>query len=95
MDNVVIEEKRNKLNLEIRKILAIIDMIDGNKKEYEDYETNSLNEIGFLDQQLKLVKEDVVKNEIVIRPTKLEGIEIKDYIKDKPVDLNSFNYTNV
>ena len=57
MDNVVIEEKRNELNLEIRKILAIIDMIDGNKKEYEDYETNSLNEIGFLDQQLKLVKE--------------------------------------
>ena len=32
-------------------------MIDGNNKEYEDYETNSLNEIGFLDQQLKLVKE--------------------------------------
>ena len=57
MDNIVIEEKRNELNLEIRKILAIIDMIDGNKKEYEDYEINSLNEIGFLDQQLKLVKE--------------------------------------
>lgn len=57
MNNVVIEEKRNELNLEIRKILAIIDMIDGNKKEYEDYEINSLNEIGFLDQQLKLVKE--------------------------------------
>ncbi len=57
MDNVVIEEKRNKLNLEIRKVLTIIDMIDGNKKEYEDYKTNSLNEIGFLDQQLKLVKE--------------------------------------
>ena len=32
MDNVVIEEKRNELNLEIRKILAIIDMIDGNKR---------------------------------------------------------------
>lgn len=57
MNNIVIEEKRNELNLEIRKILAIIDMIDGNKKEYEDYEINSLNEIGFLDQQLKLVKE--------------------------------------
>ena len=57
MDNVVIEEKRNKLNLEIRKVLTIIYMIDGNKKEYEDYKTNSLNEIGFLDQQLKLVKE--------------------------------------
>lgn len=57
MDNVVIEEKRNKLNLEIRKVLTIIDMIDGKKKQYEDYKTNSLNEIGFLDQQLKLVKE--------------------------------------
>lgn len=57
MDNVIIEEKRNKLNLEIRKVLAIIDMIDGKKKQYEDYKTNSLNEIGFLDQQSKLVKE--------------------------------------
>lgn len=57
MDKTLIEEKRNELNLEIRKVLAIIDMIDGNKKEYEDYETNSLDEIGFLDQQLKLVKE--------------------------------------
>lgn len=57
MDKTLIEEKRNELNLEIRKVLAIIDMIDGNKKKYEDYETNSLDEIGFLDQQLKLVKE--------------------------------------
>ena len=57
MDKTLIEEKRNELNLEIRKVLAIIDMIDGNKKEYEDHETNSLDEIGFLDQQLKLVKE--------------------------------------
>lgn len=57
MDKTLIEEKRNELNLEIRKVLAIIDMIDGNKKEYEDYETNSLDEIEFLDQQLKLVKE--------------------------------------
>ena len=46
-------------------------------------------------KQLKLVKEDVVKNEIVVRPAKIEGLEIKNYIKDKPVDLNSFNYTNV
>ena len=54
-----------------------------------------LKDLFALMKQLKLVKEDVVKNEIVIRPAKLEGIEIKDYIKDKPVDLNSFNYTNV
>ena len=46
-------------------------------------------------KQIKLVKEDVVKNEIVVRPAKLEGLEIKNYIKDKPVDLMSFNYTNV
>ena len=46
-------------------------------------------------KQMKLVKEDVVKNEIVVRPAKLEGLEIKNYIKDKPVDLMSFNYTNV
>lgn len=54
-----------------------------------------LKDLFALMKQLKLLKEDVVKNEIVIRPAKLEGIEIKDYIKDKPVDLNSFNYTNV
>lgn len=46
-------------------------------------------------KQMKLIKEDVVKNEIVVRPAKLEGLEIKNYIKDKPVDLMSFNYTNV
>ena len=54
-----------------------------------------LKDLFALMKQLKLVKEDVVKNKIVLRPAKLEGIEIKDYIKDKPVDLNSFNYTNV
>ena len=54
-----------------------------------------LKALFVLMKQLKLVKEDVVKNEIVIRPAKLEGLEVKEYIKDKPVDLNSFNYTNV
>lgn len=48
---------RNELNLEIRGLLAVIDLIDGNKKEYEDYITNTLNEIGFLEQQTKLVNE--------------------------------------
>ena len=51
------EEKRNKLNLDIRGILAVIDLIDGKEKEYEDYITNSLDENGFLDQQIKLVEE--------------------------------------
>ena len=30
---------------------------DGKEKEYEDYITNSLDENGFLDQQIKLVEE--------------------------------------
>ena len=54
MNNSLIEEKRNKLNLDIRGILALI---DGKEKEYEDYITNSLDENGFLDQQIKLVEE--------------------------------------
>lgn len=53
----IVEEKRNKLNLEIRSLLVIIDMIDGISKDYVDYETYSLDEEGFLDQQLKLVSE--------------------------------------
>lgn len=51
------EEKRNKLNLEIRSLLSIIDFIDGTKNQYEDYVTNSLDENGFLDQQIKLITE--------------------------------------
>lgn len=57
MDHNAVEEKRNKLNLEIRSLLSIIDLIDGNNKEYEDYITNSLDEIEFLEQQIKLVNE--------------------------------------
>ena len=57
MNNSLIEEKRNKLNLDIRGILSIVDLIDGKEKEYEDYITNSLDENGFLDQQIKLVEE--------------------------------------
>ena len=53
----MIEEKRNKLNLEIRGILTIIDMIDGKNSKYEDYIENTLDENLFLEQQLKLVEE--------------------------------------
>ena len=52
-----IEEKRNKLNLELRSLLAVMDMIDGLKGEYIDYKENSLSEEEFLDEQLKLVVE--------------------------------------
>lgn len=49
MEHNIIEEKKNKLNLELRSLLAIIDMIDGNKKNYENYIINTLNEEQFLD----------------------------------------------
>ena len=52
MNNV--EDKRNRLNLELRSLLSIIEMIDGLKGEYENYESGSLNEEEFLDEQIKL-----------------------------------------
>ena len=54
-DKIKIEELRNKLNLEIRSILAIMDMIDLNKQEYSDYVENSLSEEEYLSQQLELI----------------------------------------
>lgn len=50
-----IEEKRNKLNLEIRILLSLIDVIDGKPEEYLDYKENSMKEEQFLDEQIKLV----------------------------------------
>ena len=57
MNKNEIESKRNELNLDIRGVLAIIDMIDGKTRKYEDYVENTLNENDFLDQQIKLTKE--------------------------------------
>lgn len=57
MNKEKIEEKRNKLNLDIRIIISIIDMIDGNTSETEDYITNSLNEEEFLDQQINMIED--------------------------------------
>lgn len=53
--NNSIEEKRNELNLSLRELLAIIDMIDGNTAEYKNYIENTLNEYDFLTQQIELV----------------------------------------
>lgn len=51
------EEKKNRLNLELRSLLSIIDMIDGLKGEYRDYKENSMDEEEYLEEQLKLVVE--------------------------------------
>ena len=58
-----IEEKRNKLNLEIRSLMAVIGMIDGTDVVYDDYKENSLTEEQFLDQQIKIVEDG--KNRLV------------------------------
>ena len=52
-----VEEKREKLNLELRLLLNLIDIIDGLKGEYENYESNTLDEEKYLDEQIKLVVE--------------------------------------
>lgn len=58
-----VEEKRNKLNLEIRELLSVIDMIDGKKEEYVDYKENTMNEEEFLNQQIHLV--NIAKTRII------------------------------
>lgn len=58
-----IEEKRNQINLELRSLLAVLDLIDGKNKKYPDYEENSMDEDSFLTQQLELVRE--AKNRLI------------------------------
>ena len=50
-----IEVKRNKLNLELRSLLSVIEIIDGISEEYPDYKENTMGEEDFLEQQLILV----------------------------------------
>ena len=52
----MIEETRNKINLELRKALYLIDIIDGDKNEYPDND-KELTEEAFLEQQLLLATE--------------------------------------
>lgn len=51
-----LEEKRNKLNLELRMLLSVLDLVDGIKREYPDYvEGSNMTEEEYLEQQLLLV----------------------------------------
>ena len=36
---------------------TVIDLIDGDKKQYENYVSNSLDELEFLEQQINLVND--------------------------------------
>lgn len=59
----MIEETKNKINLEIRSLLAIIDMIEGVQKEYPDYEIGDLSDREYLEQHLLLVTD--AKNRLI------------------------------
>lgn len=51
-----IEKKRNELNLELRRLLAVLDLVDGNNRKYPDYiEGSGMTEEEFINQQLMLV----------------------------------------
>lgn len=51
-----LEEKRNKLNLELRMLLSVLDMVDGLDRQYPNYVGGSgITEEEFIDQQLLLV----------------------------------------
>lgn len=58
-----VEAKKNQLNLEIRELLSIIEMIDDIKGQYLDYKENTQNEEEYLDDQIKLVIE--AKNRLI------------------------------
>ena len=62
-----IEEKKNQLNLELRNLLSVIDMIDGLKGEYKNYEENSLDEEKYLDEQILLAVEARTRLTDIIR----------------------------
>lgn len=51
-----IDEFRNKLNVEIRGILAIMDLIDGSVSDYASY-NSLLTEEEYLIEQIKLISE--------------------------------------
>lgn len=59
----MMENTKNKINLEIRSLLAIIDMIEGVEKKYPDYEIGELTDEEYLEQHLLLVTE--AKNRLV------------------------------
>lgn len=52
----MVEETRNQINLELRKALYLIDLIDGDQHDYPDYD-KELSEEEFLEQQLLLATE--------------------------------------
>lgn len=61
--NDVIENKKNQLNMEIRSLLLVIEIIDGKTQKYNNYEVNTLSQEKYLDEQIKLITE--AKNRLI------------------------------
>jgi len=52
----VIEEQKDKLNLEIRKLCSLIDLIDGKQEYYQNYEKGTLSTEEYLQIQIELIE---------------------------------------
>ena len=60
-EELSIEEKKDILNLETRKLLSIIDKINDEEYEYYNYEQYDLNENDYLIKEYELIKLAVEK----------------------------------
>ena len=55
-EELSIEDKKDILNLETRKLLSIIDKINDEEYEYYNYEQYDLNENDYLIKEYELIK---------------------------------------
>ena len=60
-EELSIEDKKDILNLETRKLLSIIDKINDEEYEYYNYEQYDLNENDYLIKEYELIKLAVEK----------------------------------
>ena len=56
-EKLSLEEKKDILNLETRKLLSILDKINDEEYEYYNYKEDDLNEEDFLVSEYNLIKE--------------------------------------
>ena len=87
-EELSIEDKKDILNLETRKLLSIIDKINDEEYEYYNYEQYDLNENDLL--HLKQRIDDFCKrtNSLYAKDI-LKNIKINDFVKIIPNDYYS------
>lgn len=61
--NESVEEKKNKLNYDLRYIMEIVKLVDGIEDNPDDYIAGTLNDADYLDQQIRIAEK--IKNRMV------------------------------